>query len=108
MATDQDTMVHEITDRIRRATDPDRIVLFGSRARGESGASSDFDVLVVRESDEPRHRRSGPLYTLLADLPIEVDIMVYTPSEIEDWQAVPEAFVSTAMREGITVYERAG
>jgi predicted nucleotidyltransferase len=103
-----DRLLREMVDRIREAMQPERIVLFGSRARGTAREDSDFDLLVVNESDEPRHRRAAPLYTKLADLPVEIEIVVYTPDEVKDWSNVPQAFVSTALREGIVLYERAG
>jgi len=46
------------------------------------------------------------LYTRLADVSAEVDILVYTPEEIAEWSAVPQAFVTTAVREGKVLYER--
>lgn len=101
-------LVEEMVHRIREAMQPERIVLFGSRARGTAREDSDFDLLVVNESTEPRHRRAAQLYTKLADLPVEVEIVVYTPDEVKDWSNVPQAFVSTALREGIVLYERAG
>jgi uncharacterized protein len=105
VATDTE-MIQEITRRIVAATDPLRVILFGSRARGVARADSDFDFLVIQESAEPRHRRAASLYTLLADLPVEVDVMVYTPKEVALWENVPEAFVSTAIREGQVLHER--
>ncbi len=97
----------EIIRRIVRVIDPMKVILFGSRARGDARPDSDFDLLVVRESSNPRHERSAPIYTALADMPIEVEVMVYTPAEIEEWQEVPQAFVTTAVREGKVLYERA-
>jgi uncharacterized protein len=99
-------LLDEMVRRIRDVMEPERVVLFGSRARQAERSSSDFDLLVVAESDQPRYRRSGPLYTKLADLPVEVDVVVYTPEEVADWSAVPQAFVSTALREGKVLYER--
>lgn len=100
-------LLDEMVRRIRDAMDPERVVLFGSRARGTQRSSSDFDLLIIAESDQPRYRRSAPLYTRLADLPVEVDVVVYTPAEAADWSAVPQAFISTALREGRVLYERA-
>ncbi len=65
-------------------------------------------MLVIKQSDEPRYRRSIPLYVSLADLPVEVDVIVYTPQEVEEWSQVPEAFVTTAVREGKVLYEKNG
>ena len=103
---DEDHLISEIISRIVSAAQPDRVILFGSRARGDARPNSDFDVLVIKESDEPRYRRSVPLYVALADLPVEVEVMVYTPAEVEEWSQVPQAFVTTAVREGTTIYER--
>ncbi len=101
-----DSLLSEVVKRIRDAAQPDRIVLFGSRARGTPRPDSDVDLLVIKESDQPRYRRAAPLYALLADLPVEVEVMVYTPAEVRDWSAVPSAFVTTALREGRVLYER--
>ena len=100
-------LLDEMVRRIRDVMEPERVVLFGSRARAAERSCSDFDLLVVAKSDQPRYRRSAPLYTKLADLPVEVDVVVYTPEEVADWSAVPQAFVSTALREGKVLYERA-
>ena len=99
-------LMDEIVRRIVGVADPQKIILFGSRARGDERPDSDLDLLVISESNEPRYRRSGPLYTLLADLPVEVEIMVYTPNEVQEWRPVREAFVTTAVREGKVLYER--
>jgi uncharacterized protein len=99
-------LIEDIIVRIVETAHPEKIILFGSRARGDARPNSDFDVLVIKESSEPRYRRSVPLYVALADLPAEVEIMVYTPEEIEEWSQVPQAFVTTAVREGRTIYER--
>ena len=101
-------VLREIVKRIVEAEHPERIVLFGSRARGTARPDSDFDLLVIKRSTQPRYRRSAHLYTILADLPVEVEIMVYTPDETAEWKAVPEAFVTTAIREGKVLYERQG
>lgn len=103
-----DDLVGDIVRRIVDTAQPEKVILFGSRARGDARPDSDFDVLVIKQSNEPRHRRSVPLYVALADLPVEVEVMVYTPEEVEEWSEVPQAFVTTAVREGTTIYERRG
>ena len=99
-------ILRQIVDRVRKVADPQRIVLFGSQARSEARENSDFDILVVQPSQAPRFERSAPIYAALADLPVEVEVVVYTPREIEDWSGVPQAFVTTAIREGKLLYER--
>lgn len=103
-----DPLLGAIVTRIRDAAHPQRIILFGSRARGHPRPRSDYDLLVIQESREPRYRRSAALYVAIADLPAEADILVYTPEEVRNWSQVPQAFVTTAIREGQVVYERKG
>jgi predicted nucleotidyltransferase len=103
-----DSVVRDIVRRIVDTVQPEKVILFGSQVRGDARPNSDFDVLVIKQSDEPRYRRSISLYVALADLPVEVEVLVYTPEEVDEWSQVPQAFVTTAVREGKTIYERHG
>ncbi|HET8626698.1 MAG TPA: nucleotidyltransferase domain-containing protein, partial [Thermomicrobiales bacterium] len=107
LLADERTLYAEIVRRIVAAADPEQIIVFGSRARGDHRPDSDFDILVVKETSEPRYMRSRALYGALADLPVEVDVSVYTPQEIAAWRGVRQAFTTTATREGKVIYERA-
>ena len=82
MSSLNDDLVREIVRRIVDTAQPEKVILFGSQARGDARPNSDFDVLVIKQSDEPRYCRSAPLYVALADLPVEVEVMVYTPEEV--------------------------
>ena len=99
-------LLADIVRRIVETAQPEKIILFGSRARGNARPGSDFDLLVIKESDEPRCRRDAPLYLALAGVNAPVDVLTYTPEEVRDWSAVPQAFITTAVREGKVVYER--
>lgn len=103
---DESALYAEVVRRIVAVADPEQVIVFGSRARGEHHLDSDLDLLVVKESREPRYKRAGALYGALADLPLEVDVIVYTPEEIREWSGVDQAFVTTATREGVVLYER--
>ena len=98
----------EIVARIRKRINPDRIILFGSRAKGEARPDSDFDILIIMESKKPRFKRSASIYAELADLPVEIDAVVYTPDEVDEWEDVSESLVSSAIREGVVLYEAQG
>ena len=108
MSSLDEGLVRDIVRRIVDVAQPEKVILFGSRARGDAHPGSDYDLLVIKQSDEPRYRRSAPLYVALADLPVEVEVMVYTPQEVEEWSQVPQAFITTAVREGTMIYERRG
>jgi len=101
-----DDVLVEIVRRIVEVADPERIILFGSYAYGKPRGESDLDILVVMDSDLPRYKRSVPIYKALADLLIPMDILVYTPQEIEDWSDVPQAFITSILRKGRVIYEK--
>jgi len=101
-----ESAIAEMTERIRREIHPDRIILFGSRARGEGGPGSDYDLLIVAPSPLPRWRRTAAVYRLLAGLGVPKDIVWWTPEEVAEWRGVRSHFISTALREGRVLYEK--
>lgn len=101
-------VMNEIVRRIVAASQPQKVILFGSWARGEAQPDSDIDLLVVVEDARPRSQRACALYGVLSDIPIPMDILVYRPEEIAQWRNVPQAFVTTAVREGSVLYENYG
>jgi predicted nucleotidyltransferase len=107
IATFDQQILSDIVLRIRSVANPRKIVLFGSRARGDHRPDSDIDLLVIEDSPLPRHRRAIPLTAALSALPLDVDtdVIVYTPAEVEDWRGASAAFVTTALREGKVLYE---
>jgi predicted nucleotidyltransferase len=98
-------LINKIVNRIVDTVHPEKIVLFGSHARGTQKQGSDIDLLVIANSTEPRYRRSSPLYGALSDIMVPMDILVYSPEEIQEWSQVRQAFVTTALREGEVLYE---
>jgi predicted nucleotidyltransferase len=98
--------LREVTRRIVEVIRPLRVILFGSRAVGRTRKGSDWDFLVIANSKLPRYRRAAPLYGALSDIPAQMDILVYTPSEVKEWRKVPQAFVTTALRQGRVLYEK--
>ncbi len=103
-----DTMRDVIVRRIVAAIQPEKIILFGSRAEGAARPDSDIDLLVIAHSEEPRYRRAAPIYGILSDILSPMDILVYSPEEVEDWSGVAQAFVTTAIRQGVVLYEKQG
>jgi len=98
--------IGEMVRRIKQLADPDQIILFGSRARGEGGPQSDYDILIVAPSPLPRWRRTVPLYRALAGIGVPKEIVWWTPQEVSQWRGVRSHFISTAVREGKVLYEK--
>jgi len=101
-------LLQEIVRRIITVSHPEKVILFGSRARGTAHPESDIDLLVIAHSTQPRHRRAAPLYGALSDILAPMDIVVYSPEEVQEWGEVRQAFVTTAIHEGQVLYENPG
>lgn len=87
---------------------PERIILFGSYAKGTYSEDSDLDLLVViKESNEPRYKRARKIRKSIWGLVnVPKDILVYTEEELDRWKDVPMSFVSNIITEGKMIYER--
>ena len=99
--------IQNITDTIVRTYQPDKIIVFGSCARGEQNKKSDLDILVIsdREKGLPRHKRGLQTRLALPEPDVPTDILFYTHEEVESWREVLLSFVATVLREGRVVYE---
>ena len=100
------TLAQEMAQRIVQEIHPDRILLFGSQARGQGTPWSDYDILIIAPSRLPRWRRAVPIYRLLAGIGAPKDVMWWTPEEVEEWRGVRSHFINTVLREGKTLYEK--
>lgn len=102
---DQATL-DEIVRRIVEVARPERIVLFGSAARGEMDRNSDVDLLVIRGGV---HRRDTASLILekLRGVGAAVDVVVVTPQDVERYGDSHALVIKPALREGRVVYEAA-
>ena len=98
--------IREMAGKIVEAFQPERIILFGSYARGTAVEDSDVDLLVVSHDARPRPKRSVPIYGLLRDYYIGKDILVYTPEEIDEYRELKPSLIYRAFHEGIVLYEK--
>jgi predicted nucleotidyltransferase len=99
--------LRKIIEILVRGWQPDELYLFGSQARGEADESSDVDLLlVVPDSDLPRHRREALSYDLLWGLTTPVDVIVLTQAEFQRGKKVKTSLPSTIQDEGKLLYER--
>jgi predicted nucleotidyltransferase len=102
-----DPTLAEITRRLVETYRPERIYLFGSRARGTAGADSDYDLLVVVPDDvPPALRRSTRAYEALWGLSTSGDILVWTHTAFSERLHLRASLPSTVEREGRVLYSR--
>lgn len=98
--------LREITRRIVERFHPRRIVLFGSGARGEAGPESDLDLFIEMESDLRPPERAAEVAALFGLRHWPLDVVVYTPQEVERLRGVQGTLLSVIEREGHVLYER--
>lgn len=97
----QDPVLAEIVRRLVAAYQPERIYLFGSKARGEEGPDSDYDLLVVvASSDEPPYRRAQHAQEVLWGIRQAADVLVMTRQEFESRLPLTTSLAATVQREG--------
>lgn len=100
-----DRALAEIVRRLAQAYRPERIYLFGSRARGDVGADSDYDLLVVVPDDAPPERRRSRLaYEVLWETGVAADVLVWTNEAFECRLTLRASLPATVVAEGRLVY----
>lgn len=108
-STDEDvtqgssSVLDEIVRRVVEVAEPERIILFGSAARGESRPDSDIDLLVVKEGAH-RRKLSQAIYRRLLGIGRSVDVVVVTPEDIERYRDAVGLVIRPALEEGRTIY----
>ena len=96
--------VEYLVRRIVEETEPLRIMIFGSSARGESGADSDIDILVVMPEGIHRRRTAQQLYRNIRNVKVPFDILVATPADLEKYKDNPGLIYRTILLEGEVLY----
>ncbi len=101
----EDAVLAEIVRRLVAAYQPERIYLFGSKARGEAGSDSDYDIMViVNEAKAPGYRLAQEAHALLWDLGTAVDILVWTKERFDSRLHLAASLPATVVREGRLLY----
>src|SRR5437879_10000985 len=103
MLTDKE--IDEIVERIVARLHPQTVIMFGSYAKGMVTPRSDLDLFVVHETVLPPVRRAQSVTPLLATTPVQVDLHIYTPEEVESYRQEPFSFVSSVLTSGRVLYE---
>ena len=100
--------IGRIVDRIVRRFSPERIILFGSHARGDADPDSDVDLLVVMPVQGSQWEQQHEIRTALPEVKVPVDVIVTRPEEFEWRKKYPGTIERPAFMEGKVLYARGG
>lgn len=101
-----DELVQQIAKRIVQQFHPERIIAFGSYARGEHDLDSDLDLLVVMQTDKAFAERTVEVDSIFGLRDWAMDVVVYTPEEFNQQQHVWGTLAATVKAEGKVLYEQ--
>ena len=95
--------IREIANVIVQNYGPvERIMLFGSHARGDADEWSDVDLIIIKKTDLPWVKR----LTSVPSLPVHADVFVYTPEEFQTMREHENPFIMSALESAKVIYTR--
>lgn len=95
--------IKEITDKIVREYEPEKIILFGSYAWGNPGPDSDVDLFVVKETENTR-KTAEEIDGSIFPRPFPIDLIVYTPDQLEKRKNINDFFIRDIITKGKVLY----
>ncbi len=102
-----DELIGEATRLLVKAAQPEKIILFGSYARGDFTEESDLDFLIILPTVVDRFEDIVLLRLVLRDIPMAIDVIVYSRADVDEQQHVRRTMLYHVLREGRVVYDAA-
>lgn len=96
--------VDDVCQRIVDVFKPERIIIFGSVARGFPDGNSDIDMIVVMRTDLPYMKRPVAIYGSIDEFRMAADILVLTPEEYDSELKDEGSFISRISSDGVEIY----
>jgi predicted nucleotidyltransferase len=93
---------------IIEVADPDKVILFGSRARGDDSTDSDYDILVLKKGVKNNRKLAQKIYLNFINVGAPVDVLVYDTEKYNEMKDYPFKIYYTINLEGQVIYEKAG
>ncbi len=114
LAAAVDTVTPELLERMTQAivdeVDPEQVILFGSRGRGEERPGSDVDLLVIEAApfgpERSRHKEMLRLARAVRKFRVPKDVLVFSKEDVEYWHDSLNHVLARALREGRVLYRR--
>jgi len=102
----QAALLEQVTRTIIERFHPKRIVLFGSHARGDADSDSDLDLFIEMQTSRRPPERAIEVSAAFGLRSWPLDVVVYTPEEVQRLQGVNGTLLSTIEKEGKVLYEQ--
>lgn len=93
-------MADEAARRLTAVAPAAKVILFGSRARGEGRPDSDLDLLVIEPDFARRGEEYGKLRKELRGLEVAINLVIYRSREVDEWGGVPGSFLHRVLADG--------
>ena len=110
VTTVTDDLLGRMVQTIVEEVDPEQVILFGSRARGDHRDNSDLDLIVIEAEPfgpgRSRRREMARLYEALSGFGVPADLLVYSRADVDYWRDSLNHVLARALREGRVLYER--
>lgn len=97
-------ILDQIVAKIVDVAQPEKIILFGSYARGDANEDSDFDLLIIEREVTARRTESVRIRRALRSFRVPVDILVYSMDEVKCYGNIMGTVLYPALREGRVIY----
>jgi predicted nucleotidyltransferase len=98
--------IRQMVKRIVKQFAPEQVILFGSHARGQAGADSDVDLLVIMPVSGSKREKAIEVAVALHDIPVAKDIIISTPDEFQWRKEIVGTVERPAAIEGKLLYAR--
>lgn len=95
-----------VTQKIVEKFQPEKVILFGSRATGEAQAGSDVDLLIIKDTDQSTREIAKEIDGAIFPRPFPIDLIVYTPQQFKQAQEEGDFFILEVLNKGKVVYAR--
>lgn len=99
-----DPLVHRVVQRIVQAVHPERVILFGSRARGTNRPDSDVDLLVLYSGPKSKREVSLEIHRLFPRPDFSMDLFVMRPEEMDAQKHIANTLAREAAEHGVVCH----
>jgi predicted nucleotidyltransferase len=110
MVSVSDKILQNIVSDILKEANAEKIILFGSYARGEENENSDLDILIIEKEpftkERSRRKEIHKIRQALSKYRIPKDILIYDKNEFENWKDSINHIIAQSIKEGRILYER--